>query len=434
MIQFYAVKPALQHTVYKVSRFMSRTLRCRYLVAIIACSWLLTAGCDSTLRRDSVSPASSSDSGESAPVDSPEQLIGKRPPSLHVAKWVKGEPLAEFEHGKIYVVDFWATWCGPCIAAIPHLTKLAQEHQGKLEVIGVSISEQQKSPTDTAYIEKVAQFVEKRGDRMDYRVAVDTPDKQMHRTWFEPTGTGGIPTAYIIDQNGLVAWTGIGDPTVIERIVHELLEGKHDPGNEAERQKLQAEEAEANAKLAAKSAKGFTSKIYEAFPGYEDAMKNGDSAAALAILNEAFAKDPALEPKGAHQWKLNLLMQRNKSDEVNTYLKELLEKYPTNGDVIGFASACAVSTSEEARFDKQLSFEVAKKSVELNDPESRFGQFAKWRLGWAYYHIGDREKAIESVRGALDGIKRLKGTVDFGDLEIQCEDSLKVFAAPANKQ
>ena len=213
---------------------MLRTLRIRYLVAIVACSWLSTAGCDSTQRRDSASTASSGDSAgegsQAASVDSPEQLVGKRPPPLNVAQWVKGEPLTEFEHGKIYVVDFWATWCGPCIAAIPHLTKLAQEHQGKLEVIGVSISEQQKSSTDTAYIEKVAQFVEKRGDRMDYRVAVDTPDKQMYLTWFQPTGTGGIPTAYIIDQNGLVAWTGIGNPTVIERIVHELLAGNYDPG------------------------------------------------------------------------------------------------------------------------------------------------------------------------------------------------------------
>jgi tetratricopeptide (TPR) repeat protein len=120
-------------------------------------------------------------------------------------------------------------------------------------------------------------------------------------------------------------------------------------------------------------------------------------------------------------------MQRNKPEEVNAYIKELLEKYPTNGDVLGFASACAVSTSEEARFDKQLTLELAKKAVELSDSESRFGQFAKWRLAWAYYHAGDREKAIETMRLALDGIQRLKATFDFNDLNIECEDALKVF-------
>lgn len=166
---------------------------------------------------------------------SAELLIGKPPPAIHVAKWIKGEPLTELEPGKVYVFDFWATWCGPCIAAIPHLTELAQEHKGRVEVVGISIAEQQASPTDTDYIEMVTKFVEKKGDQMDYHVAVDTPDQQMYKTWFKPAGTGGIPTAYIIDQNGLVAWTGIGNPAVIDRIVRELLE-KSDPGIEAEQQ------------------------------------------------------------------------------------------------------------------------------------------------------------------------------------------------------
>ena len=157
-----------------------------------------------------------------APPPDPDALIGKAPPPIKVAKWVKGAPLTGFEKGKVYVVDFWATWCGPCREAIPHLTKLSQEHKGQLEIVGVSISEQQKDTSDTSYIEKVQHFVDKMGDRMDYRVAVDTPDKVMHDTWFKPTGTDGIPTAYIIDQNGLVAWTGIGSPSDVERIVGQV--------------------------------------------------------------------------------------------------------------------------------------------------------------------------------------------------------------------
>ncbi len=414
----------------RVRRFLS-------CPAVLICGWMLvTAGCDdSPLPPASTTSSSSSEvirETQELPVDLSTRLIGKRPPPIKVAKWIKGEPLQEFEHGKVYVVDFWATWCSPCIAAIPHLTKLAREHKGKLEVVGISISERQKSPEDTSYIDDVAQFVSKKGDRMDYRVAVDTPDKQMHSTWFKPCGTAGIPTAYIIDQNGLVAWTGIGNPLVIERIANEVLAGTFDPRKEAELQKKLEVEADSNAKKAALAAKNASLKTDESFPGYDEAMKTGDTATALAILNEAFANDPSLETAAAYQWKFMLLMQRGKPAEVNAYVQELLERYPSNGDVIGFASACIVATSEESRFDNQLAFEVARKTVELEEPNSRFAQFAKWRLAWAYFHIGDRVKAIESVQLALEGINRLQGNIDFGDLAIQCEDALKVFQTPTS--
>ncbi len=369
-----------------------------------------------------------------APKDAPpnpaDALLGKAPPPITVAKWIKGEPLNGFEKGKVYVVDFWATWCGPCNAAIPHLTKLAQAHKGKVEVVGVSISERQKDATDTAYIDLVDAFVKKKGERMDYRVAVDTPDKKMHTAWFKPSGTGGIPTAWIIDQNGLVAWIGIGSPEVVERIVGEVLAGTFDIKKEAERQRLADEEAKKRSEAdiaAAKESQKKAGDIYARFPGYREAMARGDSAAALASLNAAFKADPTSEKGAAYQWKLMLLMQRNKVEEVNAYAKELLEAYPNDGDIMGFLSAVIVSTSEESRFDQELALRSALRSAELAKPDSRWAQFAKMRLGWAYYHSGAREKAIEQMQSALDGVRKLKGSIDFGDLEIGCVDALKEF-------
>ena len=357
----------------------------------------------------------------------PELLIGKAPPAIKVAKWAKGGPITEFEKGKVYVVDFWATWCGPCKAAIPHLTKLAQEHKGQVEVIGISISESQKDSTDTAYIAKVQKFVDKMGDSMDYPVAIDTPDKVMHDTWFKPTGTGGIPTAYIIDQNGLVAWTGIGSPADVERIVGQVLAGTFDHKKEMEHQRQLDAEAATRSAADIATAKSSAKKIDEKYPGYSAAMQRGDTAAAVESINAAFKADPKLEPEGGYQQKFMVLMQRGKPDAVNAYSKELMEHYPDNDDVFGWVSACIVQAdSETPKFDKNLAFTAAKRSEAGAKPDSRWQQFARWRLGWAYFHMGDKVKATEFFQSALDGTKKLKEKkVDISDLDTECEEALK---------
>ena len=362
----------------------------------------------------------------------PESLLGKAPPPLVVAKWVKGEPLTKFEKGKVYVVDFWATWCGPCKAAIPHLTRLQQEHPGSVEVIGVSISERQKGPDDDGYIAAVQAFVDGQGERMDYRVAVDTKDKVMHATWFKPAGTGGIPTAYVIDQNGLVAWVGIGSPDVVTRVVGEVLAGTFDPAREAARQA----EADAKAKQRAEAdiakarASGGATKAK--YPGYDEAMQRGDHAAALAALDAAFAADPASETGGAYQWKFMLLLQHKKPADVEAYGRSLLQRFPADDDVIGFASAVIVQAGEDApRFDARLALTLAEKTFAAAKPDSRWQQFARWRLGWAQWHAGEKEKAVATMTQALDAVTKLKSAIDFGDLDENCKDALRIFRKPA---
>lgn len=118
--------------------------------------------------------------------------VGDPAPQLKIGKWVQGEPVKGFEAGKAYVVEFWATWCPPCRATIPHLNELHQKLKDKgLVVIGQDLGEEEKT---------VSQFVEKMGDKMTYRVALDDMSKEpkgaMARDWMGAAGQSGIPTAF----------------------------------------------------------------------------------------------------------------------------------------------------------------------------------------------------------------------------------------------
>jgi len=150
--------------------------------------------------------------------------IGDAAPKLQVAQWVQGEPVKEFKPGTVYIVEFWATWCGPCRASIPHLNQWWQTFKDKgVVVIGQDVWE----PDDSA----VAPFVKKMGDKMTYRVALDDKgqDKNgaMAATWMAAAGQSGIPTAFIVNQQGRIAW--IGHPMELdEKLLNDILAGHYD--------------------------------------------------------------------------------------------------------------------------------------------------------------------------------------------------------------
>src|SRR3954452_1602251 len=76
----------------------------------------------------------------------PTLKVGDRAPKLQTGKWVQGDPVKEFEQGKAYIVEFWATWCGPCRVSIPHLNEIHSKYKDKgLIVIGQDCWEQDET-------------------------------------------------------------------------------------------------------------------------------------------------------------------------------------------------------------------------------------------------------------------------------------------------
>jgi thiol-disulfide isomerase/thioredoxin len=64
--------------------------------------------------------------------------IGSDAPKPVIEKFVRGTEPAWNQPGKTYVVEFWATWCGPCRASMPHISELQEKYGDKLVVVGIS--------------------------------------------------------------------------------------------------------------------------------------------------------------------------------------------------------------------------------------------------------------------------------------------------------
>ena len=163
---------------------------------------------------------------------SADQLsIGSKAPALDIEHWVSDRDgdfkhTTEFESGKVYVVEFWATWCGPCIASMPHLAKLQDEFADK-GVQLISISDEKLS--------KVEKFLKKkvRGDETKtyadltsaYCLTTD-PDESVYKDYMRAAGQNGIPTAFIVGKDGMIEW--IGHPMSMDKPLAKIVDGKWD--------------------------------------------------------------------------------------------------------------------------------------------------------------------------------------------------------------
>jgi thiol-disulfide isomerase/thioredoxin len=116
---------------------------------------------------------------------------GEKPKEINAKGWINSEAVSlEKLKGKVVVVEFWATWCPPCRASIPHLVELRSKlDKSKVEIIGLSDEPQDK-------VEPFAKDM-----KMNYTVG-----------WGSTSGTTygvrGIPHAFIIGPDGLVKWDG----------------------------------------------------------------------------------------------------------------------------------------------------------------------------------------------------------------------------------
>lgn len=153
--------------------------------------------------------------------------VGDPAPPIAADAWVKGQAVSTFEKGRVYVVEFWATWCGPCRESIPHLTQLQKKYKNDLTIIGMASSERRpKEGEADKRLDTVKEFVTKQGAKMDYHVAFDA-NRAMSKAWMEPAAQQYIPTAFVVGADGKIAWFktigGDDERKELDRVLEEEL-------------------------------------------------------------------------------------------------------------------------------------------------------------------------------------------------------------------
>lgn len=143
--------------------------------------------------------------------------VGDKAPTVDVKEWIQGE--TSVGEGKPYVVEFWATWCGPCKKAIPHINELYNQYKDSgFTVIGITDEEKE--------IPKVKSFVRQQGDRMTYPVAIDGGAKN---AWMQAAGQKGIPCSFIVDANNTIAFIGHPMDDQFDGILEQVIAGRYNP-------------------------------------------------------------------------------------------------------------------------------------------------------------------------------------------------------------
>ena len=160
-----------------------------------------TALCFTTLERPRLSAQ-----------DVKELKIGSEAPDLAIEHWLQDgngffKPVTQFEKGKVYVVEFWATWCGPCIQSMPHLAELQNKYRGEgVQIISVS----------NETVEEVKDLLGKQNEQVGKSFGELTsawclttdPDGSVYKDYMDAAKQGGIPTAFLVGKTSQIEWIG----------------------------------------------------------------------------------------------------------------------------------------------------------------------------------------------------------------------------------
>ena len=290
------------------------------------------------------------------------------------ADWIQGEGPSSFEPGKVYVFECWATWCGPCVALIPHVNELHKKYYDKgLRVHGMSSWEDDRK--------KVEKFVSTKGEGMSYPVAF-TNDSAFQTEWLEAAGVESIPHAFVVRNGELLLKTEASRLT--DSLIELILSG--DEGAKQAAAKIKA------AYDAREKTDAISQEIYVA-------SRQKDAEKMAAKLKEMESLDP--DHPELSKLHLQVLVVRKDWPAAISFLNEMPASYFKSSFLMQSAREMVSGNAENypVDFTKAVTIPyseyIEEKGNSIGPNHFAYQSILFWR-------IGDKETAIKMAEKGVD--------------------------------
>ena len=321
--------------------------------------------------------------------------IGDEAPAIELSHWLKGKPVAKFEPGKVYVVEFWATWCGPCRVSMPHLSKM-QESYKDYGVTFIGISDEEL-PTVVKFLCSEEKNSEKTWfDVVQYTLVTD-PDRSAHQTYLDGVGAQGIPAAIIVGKDSKVEWAGNPHPQSPDNFEKALEAVVKDQWDREAFAKEFEPKAEKNRAAIAKSRES-REKMRPHQEALKKAIETSDKKAAMTALEELAKVSPNPASFRIQQFQL-LLKNFNAPDEAYELGERIAKDNWENPMLLNQLAWFVVDTPgiEKRNFD--FAERLASQANELTEGKEAaiLDTFAR-----VYYEKGDLKNAIRLQKKAVE--------------------------------
>lgn len=311
--------------------------------------------------------------------------IGDDAPAISIEHWVKGAAISDFEDGQVYVMEFWATWCGPCITTMPHLSGLQDKYGDTVKIIGVSSEKE---------LETVTNFLQDtnkgdnmlNSDRMRYTVTVD-PDRSTSRDFMEAAGQRGIPTAFIINGEGKVAW--IGHPMSMDEPLEQVVDGTWDMAAAVETFAEEQAEGRAMDEMRTVYMAAVDNDEWDSWITAIDTFTEeyGGNAQMNSMKFDALLNGKK-DREAAYAWaQIMLASSWDNPSALNAFAWNILDETPAELQDLDYALKVATRASELTENQDPM----------ILDTLAR----AYWELGETYKAIAWQQKAVEFSDGEM---------------------------------